>query len=252
MAKEDPLAELLRIQERLREVMAPFIQIKKHVEEVIIPRLPEFISDAQAKAKSFQESMVPHLETMTRVANNCHKLEAAGFLPHHTTPLDILDHIRDSGTLSEYLEKYYRDEWTSIRDAILIRLEGYDVDDEAKSTFREALHAHEVGLYRCVCRVLFPEIERVARIEIHDGKLENIASQHDLQRLAGYLDTFQTEPRGMYTLELYGNLTDHLYTVIKTPEAVAKAEADCVPNRHAVVHGIITYASFKTASIQYL
>ena len=38
-------------------------------------------------------------------------------------------------------------------------ISSYNITSEAKATFREALDAHEAGLYRCVCRVLFPEIQ---------------------------------------------------------------------------------------------
>ena len=51
---------------------------------------------------------------------------------------------------------------------------GTTVDDEAKTTFGEALNAHEAGFYRSVCRVLMPEIERVSRVELHGDRLERI------------------------------------------------------------------------------
>ena len=35
-----------------------------------------------------------------------------------------------------------------------------------KATLREALDAHEYGLHKSVCRLLFPEIDRLLHVEI--------------------------------------------------------------------------------------
>ena len=80
-----------------------------------------------------------------------------------------------------------------MRRDIESRNTGYDVDEEAKATVREALAAHEACFYRSVCRVLMPEIERVARTELHDGRLESITSQRRLRELAGKLPLFATD-----------------------------------------------------------
>jgi hypothetical protein len=122
------------------------------------------------------------------------------------------------------------------------------VDDEAKAAFREALDAHTVGMYRCVCRLLFPEIERVARLEIYDGRVgKRMTSQHDLRKLAGRLTPGALEPIGFLNLNLFKKLQGHLYDDIKTEEHRVRCEADAVPNRHAALHGFVVYATMQNS-----
>ena len=113
-------------------------------------------------------------------------LDKSGWLPHHSTPFELVDACNgDSEALRRRLRQFYEERWPEIRQEIETRLVAYELDDEAKATFREALDAHESGLYRCVCRLLPPELERIARIELHDGKTTKISSQPILRKLAG-------------------------------------------------------------------
>ncbi|ACL60245.1 hypothetical protein Mnod_5400 [Methylobacterium nodulans ORS 2060] len=230
----------------MAKVLEPSLRLQKQIES-FLPRVPKFVADFQFAAERAIKISAPHIEAISKLTSNCKKLEAAGFLPHYTIPFDEVEKDQDVSDLGSFLEQFYRDNWSSIRDTVLKRVDGYDVDDEAKATFREAIQAHEQGLYRCVCRVLFPEIERISRVEIHAGSLQTITSQKELQKLAGELDTSQTEPRGMYALEFYGKLTEHLYEYVSTPAAATKAEQNSVSNRHATVHGVVSYSSLKNS-----
>ena len=237
------LIELNRSIERLLE---PSRRIQKQFES-FLPRVPKYVTEFQAAFDRVTSLASPYIEEIAKLSSNCKKLNEAGFLPHYSIPFEELEKDRDITELTAYLETYYVENWPQIRDDIQRRVDDYEVDDEAKNTFREAVQAHEHGLYRCVCRVLFPEIERVSRVELHAGSLKAITSQKELQEIAGNLDTSQTEPRGMYALEFYSKLTEHLYEYVSTPEAAAKAEQDSVPNRHATVHGVVSYSSLKNS-----
>lgn len=86
-------------------------------------------------------------------------LRRAGWLPHYTTPFDLIGACDQSAeAVRRVVLEYYEQNWQQVRTRIERRLSSYWVDDEAKETFQEALEAHEAGLYRCVCRVLFPEV----------------------------------------------------------------------------------------------
>ena len=111
-------------------------------------------------------------------------LGKAGWLPHYTTPFDgIAECGKDDKAVQSQLLDYYENNWQNVRSEIEMHLSGYKIDSEAKATLREALDAHEAGLYRCVCRVLFPEIERVFRTELFNGKIGHITYEEFIKKL---------------------------------------------------------------------
>ena len=170
-------------------------------------------------------------------------LEASGWLPHYTTPFDRLAETDDAEEVGRLLEAYYSDGWPAVRTVFLEHLATYDIDDEARSVFTLALDLHGAGHWRAVSPLLFLEIERIARSRLHEGALDGFASQRRLRELAGRLSPARTQPAGLHGLQLYQRLDDHLYRPVKTAEALVAAKADPVPNRHAVLHGLVAYDS---------
>ena len=171
-------------------------------------------------------------------------LDKSGWLPHYSTPFGLVDDCdTDSEALHRRLLHFYEERWSEVRQEIEFRLAGYELDDEAKATFREALDAHESRLYRCVCRVLPPEIERIARIELHDHKGKKKSSQPELGKLAGTLPVSSIKPRGFRALNLLRRLENHLYKSVRPDKDLYRFEQDPVPNRHAAVHGLVVYSS---------
>ena len=162
-------------------------------------------------------------------------LGKAGWLPHYTMPFDhIAECGKDNDAIRSRLLDYYKNNWKNVRSEIEARLSDYKIDAEAKATFREALDAHEAGLYRCVCRVLFPEIERVLRQELFDDEIrrEPITYEEFIRKLIGDkkpIDGKKKSPRrriptvrkpvddnksidafiheGLYDLSIFGHLT---------------------------------------------
>ena len=163
-------------------------------------------------------------------------LGKAGWLPHYTTPFDqIAGCGKDTDAIRSRLLDYYKNNWKNVRSEIEARLLNYKIDAETKATFREALDAHEAGLYRCVCRVLFPEIERVLRTELFNGKIGRIGYREFIETLVGEnkpTDAKKKSPRtrvpevrksvvgkksieafmheGLYDLAIFGHLTKAL------------------------------------------
>jgi hypothetical protein len=175
------------------------------------------------------------------------QLGAAGWLPHYTTPAELLTPGLTPAELSQLLETHYRDEWSAVRDQFSTSVDRLKVDDQAKDCFKEALSIHGYGYYRAVPRFLFPEVERLARLYLHDGELKGFASQRKLAALAGELDLHATNPGGLFAGKLYEKLLDHVYTKVETQEQLSAVINDPVPNRHAAIHGVITYSTLQSS-----
>jgi hypothetical protein len=191
-------------------------------------------------------SLAPMLEQFAKHEARCKRLEEAGWLPHPASPWHLLDDEALCGeALNEAVKVYYLENWLTVKASIEEAISGYTIDDEAKATFGEALAAHEAGLYRCVARTLFPEIERVSRAEIHGGAMDKIASQPKLQKAISNLCPSDIARDGISGMRLYNKLIDHLYVSMPTPERVEAIAAEPVPNRHAAVHGYVAYKTVR-------
>ena len=195
---------------------------------------------------------------------SCEILGRAGWLPHYTIPFEQIAEFGDDVELirSKLLD-YYTSNWQNVRAEIEARLSDYMVDGEAKATLREALDAHEAGLYRCVCRVLFPEIERVFRTELFGSKIGRIPYSAFIKKLADddkSIDAFIH--RGLYDLTIFAHLTRAvrekdrikpvsesddlifgLFTDVNNEEQREILKNNPVPNRHAAIHGLVVYSS---------
>ena len=190
-------------------------------------------------------------------------LAKAGWVPHYTNPGDIEELGEDVEAIQCRLLKYYEENWQSVRTEIELRLAEYRIDEEAKATFDEALSAHEAGLYRCVCRVLFPEIERLLRTQVPTGGMNEVIEQvinespslaewapNGLREFAIFelLVKSLKEYEGIYAKHermegphrspLYG-----LFVNVWTDEQKDQVRRDPVPNRHAAMHGLVVYSS---------
>lgn len=189
------------------------------------------------------------LSGLARDATLAQRMADAGWLPHYTTPFDRLGGEEvGSDAVAESLTAYYRDHWPDVRAAFVEHLERYDLDAETKASFMEALGTHEHGFYRATGRLLFPEIERVARIEFHDGSASaRITSIEELRKQADNMSPHDTDVPGFFGLQLYDRLIDHLYSYASDPEKVAILAKDPVPNRHATLHGLVPYSSMQNS-----
>lgn len=216
----------------------------------LLPRIvtdPDFMKATRALQESLAavgritEPMRRFSAFMAEAGRRQRLLEASGWLPHYTTPFEVFDETDDPVEIASRIEGHYTDHWTEIRASFEAHLANYAIDDQAKAVFVQALQLHEAGFYRAVSPLLFPEVERIARMQLHDGKLSGFASQHRLRELAGELCLDETLPGGMHSLHLYQRLDEHLYANVNTTEQLEAARKDSVPNRHAVLHGLVAY-----------
>lgn len=183
-------------------------------------------------------------------------IEGTGWLPHRTTPWAMIcDDECSLALLDEKISYYYSNNWDEVKSDFLSNLQNYDVDQEAKDTFNEALEAHGFGLYRVAPRLLFPELERVGADEFHDGRHFVEAGSRGKIGIASLKDireAFDDMPAGAFlrfeqSLALIGKLQDHLYEKVESESSVRNIELDPVPNRHASVHGLVAYRTQKTS-----
>lgn len=257
---KDPFGGLAEFQRRLESALRPFGEVTARLSSVLTD--PATVATWGQITRDFTKTGEALVKTIAPIAARfsefgkqlvalgklSHALDAAGWLPHVTTPVHLLEGgVNDPALLSDLIERFYSDNWTAIRAELETRLDSYLIDEEAKAAFREALSAHEAGLYRAVCRHLFPEVERVSRIEIHEGSFERITSQNKLQELAGGFTPGQIEPGGLFALQLFRRLSQHLYADVRDEQVRQQMEKDAVPNRHAAVHGLVVYKSPKNS-----
>ena len=196
-----------------------------------------------------------------------------GWVPNQTTPFDLVAECGNDGPmLQTSLLAYYTDNWSEVRTRLESRLSSYDIDDEAKATFGEALDAHEAGFYRAVNRLLFPEFERLFRAALFDGRAGNIRYNEFMKTLvsdkeADHLGLGDFLIAGLQDMVLFEYLTKG----VKKPSASADGSSDVtpeympglavrvdntnialarqspIPTRHAVAHGLVTYSSQQSS-----
>ena len=191
-------------------------------------------------------------ECIIQAANKFYQhvlLEQSGWLPHYTTPFSLIENIIDAQGLGNLLEKYYIDNWAQVKSEFRKHIAKLNVDEEAKATFYEALEAHEHGLYRTTARTLFPEIERIARgKQRYSGNIPNIASLIEIRKAAGNLGLSELgPPEGGPVLAHFARMSHHIYEHVRTSEAVVSLDSNPVPNRHAAVHGLISYKTMQSS-----
>ena len=244
----------------------------------VVRELNRYLEPLARKWKHFGEVVAP---VVLKLRSECVKLDIsdemlkAGWLPHYTTPFDAVEKCgKDIEAIRCLLLQYYENNWGIVRSEIEARLPSYKIDEEAKATLKEALDAHESGCYRCVCRVLFPEIERVVRIELFDGNIKRKGYDKFVRSIAYKkdigLEVFIHE--GLYDLSIFNHMTKTieekdrkkrrgrrkneerpvsevdelifgLFTEVENKQHIERLKKSSIPNRHAALHGLVVYSS---------
>lgn len=200
-------------------------------------------------ATGIARALAPIAKMLVDIAlyhRQCEMLDGAGWLPHSTSPFQLLmqNAFWTPGEVREHVAAYYAENWATVSGRLLRELDETAIDDEAKQVFREAVAAHEAGLYRVAPRLLFPELERVSRAILHskDDLPVGIASQHKLRSIAEHLI-----PASFEAMRFHQRLIQHLYEHSRQPDQIARYAADPVPNRHASLHGLVVYSTPQTS-----
>lgn len=240
------------IQQRF-DVHAPQLaELQRTMQRIALPtleaqqQLSEAVKGLRASFECIQWPTAEYLKLVQQIAQSERRkqaLDRIGLLPHSSTPWDMLDSEPDDDQLKGNVENYYRKNWDEVSAAIVRRAAYFAIDDEAKAALAEGLQAHQHGYYRSVCRLLLPEIERVARVELEGDRVGALHVDKVIGEPAGGLGLSQISPQGYFTVGLYRRLTAHLYEHVNASNRAAFQD-DPVPNRHAAIHGLIVYNSF--------
>ncbi len=188
---------------------------------------------------------VRHLSHFQRYSDFMDSVDATGWLPYDSVSIQLVEACAgDTSLLDRRLSEFYRKNWNRIQQEMELRLVTCPISEESKETFREALIAHREGLHRCVCRLLFPEMERILRECVFEDKAGRIGSKKLLESFAnrGSLEDFL--PKKAHGLILFGRLVEHIYEGVTDSNREGYIR-DSVPNRHAVVHGLVPYSTYK-------
>lgn len=173
-------------------------------------------------------------------------LKAAGWLSHDVIPTGLIKDLATPEELNSALELYFTENWSVVEPQLRQRYEGVGLDDEALSTMNEALRAHSHGLFRCVCRTVFPEIDRMARLRYYTPKGIKIGASLDELRkeLGGSLSWSDFGTPGMWFLYLFEAITETCYARF-SKDAEPLGSNTRHPNRHAIAHGFASFSTVK-------
>ena len=201
------------------------------------PFLEEFERTAETAAKAM-ERIQPALKQFHERKQAHDALNIVGWLPHYSIPHRLVKGCGDDrALLDSRVADHYRTRWTKIRDHMELDLATYHIDHEARATFREALIAHESGLYRCICRLLFPEIERIIGAGHRSGPM--------IEKLLASEEPTELDFRKLFDWVMLERIRKHAYEQVWTEGERERFERDPVPNRHAAIHGRVAYSTHK-------
>lgn len=196
------------------------------------------------RLKDLLEAVDPHIEKLARHHRIERRFSNAGWLPYYSDLIERVDeHEGDASVLDSIISEYYRDHWAEIRKDIEDRMETYTIDEETKETVHEAFSAHESGNYRSVCRTLFPELERMIRRSFFNDA-GRIKTADMLRVLAEKLAAAELLSREGFCLITIGRHVQHMYAQVDEG-ARHRFEQNSIPNRHAALHGLVSYSTHK-------
>lgn len=189
----------------------------------------------------------PYLEAIVRLSRIVDAIQSTGWLPHRSiTVRDLEPYVENVNLLEQYISRYYEENWDDIRCDIVSHLETYSIDKVTKEAFKEALSAHDNGHYRCVCRVLFPEIEKTIRIKFTDGSVGHSISKKTIDSTINTANIKYLILDNPLNLLLFMKMARHLYRHVDDSN-LSEIEIDDSPNRHAALHGLVDYSDKKNS-----
>ena len=167
-------------------------------------------------------------------------LEKHEWFPHYTMPEFLFGRHIDDADFNALVLAYYRENWAEVRQLIEQNLSDCPADGETKAAFHEALDSHESGHYLSVCRNLIPELERIVRIHLYGDKVGSFSVEKQMNIYFGNLPVSVLPDRSLGWIG-FKYLQSHLYAHIKDEADRKRYVNHQIPNRHAAMHGLVTY-----------
>ena len=168
-----------------------------------------------------------------------------GWLPYYSVPIHYVEECDGNIDLLENrLSNYYTTHWDEIRRDIESRLESYHVSEETRETFREALSVHEGKNYRCVSAALFSVIDNELRVHFCGDLTARITYPAIIEKLNYHALQGDLIARQVNVWFVFDRLVNHVYKTVNDGNR-KEYEQDFTPNRHAAVHGLVSYSTHK-------
>ena len=219
------------------EGFTPVLEIELGLQSILEPILGRFLEPILGRFLGPFPSLVhPKARTAAKL----------GWVVHHTLPTTVLEDAAEEN-LDEAIMTHYKEKWPEVCKEIELATSRYLIDRDSKEIMNQALSAHEHGLYRLVPRAMILEIERTARVQLHEKLVDIGLNIKNI--ILGEVDDLP--------LSFFGNLTSgtiqyeifekHLYKHIKKEDDLSPFAENAIPNRHATVHGLVPYASEKSS-----
>ena len=226
----------------INERLKPFGDFLNQMDQLLKP-----IRDA---SRQIEQNLKPVTDLISVVGLELLKNEKnkesclkTGWLPYYAIPLHYFEECQDNYQMLDVcISGYFKENWNQIRQDIERRISNSNIEKETKDTLNEMFIAHECGLYRSVIRVIFPEIERIIRARIFNDQ-GYMSSKKMVEK---WIDTHELNDllKKRYHLALLDKLMNHIYKGVTDSER-QNFEVNFCPNRHAAMHGLVIYSTFK-------
>ena len=241
--------------ERIIETVTPFVQFfadkiqKWEMESTsfnrdmsdISQQLHLLLPTIEQELEKLLQTFAPYIEALENHLKIVKSFETTGWLPHRST-----NHLHDDllhGNAHNILTNYYHKNWNDILQDIESNIPEYNIDSESKKTFEEIILAHRAEHYRCVCRAIFPEIERVIRNYFCEDNPKTLNPYKLIMKLLtedNNIEEFiKNDPFGVVAFK---TSIEHLYKNVNSSN-LSEFEHNSIPNRHATIHGLVSYST---------
>ena len=180
----------------------------------------------------------------------------SGWLPHYTLPESVYQGLwqalddptnaseEELKQISNSMLSFYQEHWVDARSTIQASIQLNAPDKESLEVVVEALNAHEQGLYRCVCSVLFPTIERAMRITASPDSQDHVQYWGN-NKIKDFVGRVRSGYPGRWFDVVYNSLKESpssgIYGRMQEDKDLLHYENTFVPNRHAVAHAYRSY-----------
>ena len=237
----EPYASQIATHRRLANLMEPYAsQIATH--RRLANLMEPYASQIASVSRRLADLTNPFIEARRRGQ----LLERHEWFPHYTMPEFLFGgHIGDAD-FNALVLAYYRENWAEVRQMIEQNLSDCPVDGETKAAFHEALDSHASGRYLSVCRNLLPELERLVRIHLYGDKVGSFSVEKQMDIYFGNLPVSVFPDRSLGWIG-FKYLQNHLYAHIKDEADRERYVNHQIPNRHAAIHGLVTYDNVQNS-----
>lgn len=185
---------------------------------------------------------------LARMEQKTSTLNANGWIPHPTIPLDLLPESPENEyETSENIISYFDAHWDEVQNIFIGNLDTYKADDCTKDILLQILHAHGQRHYHLVVCGVFPEMERITREALKLTPTKSLSKQKELCKRILEIPLHEIPASWHFVLRLINHLEGHLYKNINNINSLKSLEENKIPNRHASMHGMVMYNSVQSS-----